>query len=417
MLIREGNETFKITVSNLVGAKFASDLTATTLDFVVTIVDNEMPILTINQNIRSVTEGDADKNIQIAFNMSGTLTEPVDISYALVGITATAGIDFSDNSNGSTTISANSTTSSISIQIKGDNANEGIETFKISVANPPENVVFAAGVSTLELIITINDDELPTLTVDNSTLTVSEAAVTSSIGVNLSGPATGNVVLTYLTSFNSSNTADENDITAQSSNTITIAAPATAGLIQIPITGDAVSEENETFTLTISRVTGAVFEFGQSITVTVTIIDDDREQLSVLSVNTLQNEVNEEAGFAEVDLRLNKDTNQLVRITYSTIQDTATEGLDFVKQTSTTTDIPNGMLGTIFIPVLNDNLYEGNEKFFVKITNVTGAAYNHSLLDTPITVTINDDDDASAPTITIGTYTCENSETILPISA
>ena len=200
--------------------------------------------------------------------------------------------DFVDNGNGVVSISANTTSIPISIQIKGDDINEGNETFKVRVKTPPENAVFADGVSMLEATIKIIDDESPTLSIDSSTLTISERAEMTHIGFTLSGPTNEDVVLTYSTSITGNDTAQQADFIAQSASITTISAStisntSTSGLIQIPIINDTDEEENETFTLTLSGISGAVFANDQSsIVVQVTIIDD--EGLPILSIDSIK---------------------------------------------------------------------------------------------------------------------------------
>ena len=141
-------------------------------------------------------------------------------------------------------------------------------------------------ISELVATITIIDDEVPTLSVDNSTLSVSESAGTTNIGLILSGPTSDDIIVTYSTSITDLNTAQPADFTAQSASTQTITSVASSRLIQITINNDTDTEENETFTLTLSQVTGAVFLGGTNIMVIVTIVDDER--LQTLSINSTQ---------------------------------------------------------------------------------------------------------------------------------
>ena len=77
--------------------------------------------------------------------------------------------------------------------------------------------------------------------------------------------------------------------------------PSTFGLIQIPIINDTDEEENETFTLTLTEISGAVFADDQSsIVLQVTIIDD--EGLPILSIDSTEITVNEQSGYTEIGL-------------------------------------------------------------------------------------------------------------------
>ena len=313
-----------------------------------------------------------------------------------------------DVGNGVISIPANTSSIPINFQIKGDDFNEGKESFKIRITDPPSNAVFTDGVTELEAIITIVDDELPTLSVDRSTLTVSESAGTTHVGLSLSGPSSETVVVNYSTSIANNDTALQTDFTAQSTTT-TISSDSTSGLIAIPITNDSDIEENETFTVTLSVVSGAVFSGSQSnIVIQVTIIDD--EGLPILTLGSQNSNINEETALAEILLNLSTAPTETVSITYSTTEKTATSNVDYTQQTNVTSIITSGTIGRIYIPIIDDNSYEGNEEFSVIITQISGAAYGSGIINTPIDLTITDND--LEPTLTIFAYTCGDSEPI-----
>ena len=97
-------------------------------------------------------------------------------------------------------------------------------------------------------------------------------------------------------------------------------------------------------------------------------------------------------------------------VTYTTIQNTAFDDIDYVMQVSETIEISSGLTGTIYIPITNDNIYEGNENFSVIITGISGAAYESDVINEPIIVTIVDNE--VEPTLTISNLTCEYGEPI-----
>ena len=170
------------------------------------------------------------------------------------------------------------------ILINQDSSKEGDETFMITLSNPT-NVKFAGGSSTIEIIATIVDDEVPVLSVENQTPSFRENIGMANIGLNLSGPTGRNVVVTYSTSIEGADTAQQADFIARSSQTLTIQSNQTSGVIPISIVNDLDSENDEKFTLTLLNITGAVFS-GEAtkIVVEITIIDD--EGLPTLMVDT-----------------------------------------------------------------------------------------------------------------------------------
>ena len=410
----EGNEIFNLRIYDLQNTTFADGTTDKTWEL--TIIDNEKPELTFANNAKTVTETDTDTNVELMLNLSGPIAEAVDITYEVIAETASEGIDYVDVGNGTVSIPANTKEIPVNFQIKGDGINEGQETFKIRITDPPSNAAFADGITELEATITITDDEVPILTVDRSTLTVSESAVTTHIGLNLSGPTSGDVVITYATSIADSDTAQQTDFTAiptSPARTATISSNSTTGTIAIPITNDLETEENETFTVTLSSVSGAVFSSGQSnIVVQVTIIDD--EGLPTLTLGSQNRNFSEEAAIAEIVFNLSTAPSETVSVIYSTSEttarNTATEDLDYTGQTNETLLITSGTIGRIYIPIEDDNSYEGSEEFSVIISEISGAAYGSGIINTPINVTIMDNE--TEPTLMISASTCENSEPI-----
>ena len=406
-VLNEGNETFNVRIHDLQNATFLDGTTDKTLN--IKIIDDEKPELTFANNTKTVAETDVDSNIDVMLNLSGPIDDAVDITYEIIAESATEGVDYIDVGNGSVTIPADLSSIPIRVQVKGDSINEGSETFKIRITEPPANAAFADGVTELEATITITDDEMPVLSVDRSTLTISESAGTTHIGLNLSGPTSGDVVVTYSTSIEESDSAQQVDFTAQSSSTVPISSDSTTGTISIPITSDNDTEENETFTVTLSSVSGAVFSGGQSnIVLPVTIIDD--EGLPTLTIGSQSRTFNEETALAEIVLNLSTAPTETVSVTYSTAENTATEDVDYAGQTNETLVITSGTVGRIYIPIFDDNIHEGNETFTITISQISGAAYASGIINTPINITIMDNE--TEPTLTISALSCEDSEPI-----
>ena len=88
------------------------------------------------------------------------------------------------------------------------------------------------------------------------------------------------------------------------------------------------------------------------------------------------------------------------------MQDSASDRLDYTSQTNATAEISSGSTEIIYIPIVDDQIYEGTEEFSVVITEVSGAAYSSGIINTPIRVTITDNE--TEPTLTISAFTCDN---------
>ena len=84
--------------------------------------------------------------------------------------------------------------------------------------------------------------------------------------------------------------------------------------------------------------------------------------------------VDEEAGPAMVTVNLAPAGTETVTVDYATRDFRAEEGEDYTATSGTLTFAPGETSKTITIPILNDDIYEGLEKFFVDLSNPSGTA-------------------------------------------
>ena len=411
--IYEGPEIFTVSLSNLYNADFSCrefDSSGNycydryhSITVTITIIDDETePEISFADLTPSVNESDSGLSLIVNLSHESALDGSVEYSTsdetAIGGIGGASDIDYESQSMQTLNLNAGQISTEFTVPISDDSLNEGNETFIVTLSNAI-NVKFANGASSIELLVTIIDDETPTLSVVDSTLSVRENAGTTAIELKLSGPASGDVVVTYSTSITSaSDAAQQADFTEHSSQMVTISSPATTGLIEIPITNDEFTDANEIFTLTLSGVTGAVFEGGTNIVKTVTIIDD--EGLPTLTFDTTPVEITEGSGSAMIGLSLSSalSGDESVTITYSTEAVTASnDGSDYTAQTNATHLITatDPATRTISIPIVDDQGYEGNETFNVKITDVTGAVFADDTKEISKTITIMDNEPVS----------------------
>ena len=393
----EGTESFTVTLTNPTNAYFPGSAISqysfsrlSRVEISVTIFDNDTePVISLESTTSQINEGDG--TLTIRANLSNASDFAASVSYSTKDLSASggSGLDYEAQANQILNFPEGTTYAEINIPINQDNLNEGDETFSVTLSNP-SNAIFADSQSTITQIVTILDDESPILSVDSSTLNVSESAGTANIGLMLSGPTDSLVEVTYSTSVESFDTASLSDFSAQSSATVVIVSPETAGVIAIPITNDSTDEDNETFTLTLSGIKGAVFSGGTNIVVKVTILDD--EELPTLSVSSTSIDVSEESGSAEISLSLSATSTEDVTVTYSTDGATASnDGSDYTVQTNSTLSISAGSTtGTINIPIIDDGVLEGNEVFVVTLTEISGASFGPKINNLYVLVTIMD---------------------------
>ena len=392
--MNEGNETFTLAISNILGAKAADGSNA--FSQLITIVDNENPTIKFAQPNIEIAE--TSGLVEVVVNLSGATANAVMFSYNTENDTAQSPDDYMgiaiENAQ-TTTIATGSTTTTLRIPIIDDSANEGNEEFKLKITNAT-NSVFANNLTEIEITLTIIDNEVPTLSLTNSTFEVQE---------NVAG---GNFVITTALSNETENKVTFNfalvsnsatlgiDFTEPSNLIRTIAMGQTTTMIEIAIINDDENEGNEEFSLEISNLVGAVFSDGLTAhTQTITIIDDESPTIMFAESN-LEIAENVEGGMVDIVVSLSGVTSKEVVISYETVDDSAESPADFTGITSasnTTTPVVSGQTSvTIQIPIINDELNEGNEEFKVKITNATNAVLVSNADSIEVTVKIIDDE-------------------------
>lgn len=98
--------------------------------------------------------------------------------------------------------------------------------------------------------------------------------------------------------------------------------------------------------------------------------------------------VGEDAGTVEVVISAINDSGREIQVDYATGTGTATPGVDFTAATGTAVIPPGGTQVSIFIPITDDNLVEGNETFTLTLSNPVGG----SIGDGEATITIVEND-------------------------
>lgn len=264
--VHENDETFTVTLSAGSGYKVAgSTLTATgTIED-----DDDSPTVSI-ANVALAEGNSGTSNMTFTVTASAASELPISFNYATSDGTASSSFDYTASS-GSKTIAAGSTTTTITVPIIGNTRYENNKTFTVTLS---AGSGYTASGSTLSATGTIqNDDTAPTVTISDISLVEGSGAGTTNaiFTVTLSAISGINVTFDYATS-NGTATAGS-DYTATSGST-SIVAGQTQTTISVPITRDTTFESSETFTMTLSNLTGYTAT-GSTLSATATITNDD----------------------------------------------------------------------------------------------------------------------------------------------
>jgi hypothetical protein len=179
---------------------------------------------------------------------------------------------------------------------------------------------------------------------------------------------------------------------AAASGSITFGPSETTKKITIAVKGDTIDEPSETFTVNLSNVVGATIADGQGVG---TIRDSNStgpaitiSDVTITEGNNPQAALTVEASFAAA---------VAITVDYSTADNTAVSGLDYVATFGSLTFEPGQVRRTILVPIVDDAAWEPTENFTVSLSNAVRA----SIADGQAIGTIQDND-PTGPTISIG---------------
>lgn len=333
-------------------------------DFSFTVV--AQPAVSIAVSPSSVSE-DGATNLIYTVTRSVASSSPLTVNLTTSG-TAIAGTDYS-GSVASVTIAANATTATVVIDPTADSLVEADKTVILSVAAGAGYTIGAPASATG----TILNDDLP-----SASITVSPASVVENDGPNLvytvalGAAATAPLTINYTIGGDAINGNDYAPI----GTSVVIAAGATSQTIMVNPNNNGTIEPDETVVITLAP--GAGYTVGAPASATGTILNDDFPSISVTDVTVAEGNSGTTNAVFTVQLSA-PATSAGVTFDIATFASTATAGEDFVPNSQTAVVIPGGASSATFTVLVNgDVLNEGDERFFVRIANVTGAFVNGS---------------------------------------
>ncbi len=293
------------------------------------------------------------------------------------------------------------TEQTFTVDVHGDVLNEADETFTVALSNPAGAEIEYGEARALIL----NDDELPTVSIE-SMRTVTEldsGTSTLQLALSLSAPAARPATVDWTTL---DDTAAAGEDYVANMGTAVFSPGETSQTIEIVLMGDVLDEPDEEFAVQLSDPVNAQLDDLFSV---VTILDND---LPVPAGPTLSigNATVNEGSLSSVTLTFTVSLSQAataaVSVDYATIDGTATAGgvaatggRDYLAASDTVTFAIGEISKQVSITVYSDTLNEANETFTVELINAVGAP----VLDPQGVGTITNDD--TAPTISVGNAT------------
>ncbi len=379
----EPDETFTAVLSGVTGGATLGTATTT-----VTIQSDDSPVAgTIRMAAAAASVNETAGTVSLTVERIGGTDNAVSVSYATATGSAGAG-DFTATGGTLNWPQGDATTRTITVPIVDDTAFEPDETFTVTLSN----VTGGATLGTATTTVTIVSEDPPqpgTLAMAAAAASVSENLGSVTVRVNRTVGSDGVVSVDYATA---SGTAGAADFTATSGTLTWADRDAAAKSFTVPITNDALFEPDETFTVTLSNVTGGA-TLGAATT-TVTIVSEDAPQRGTIAMTANTASVNEAAGTVTLAATRTGGTDGAVAVSYATTAGTASAA-DFTA-TSGTLNWADGESGTrsFTVAITNDSTVEATEAFAVTLSNPSNGA---SLGAASTTVSILDDDILVAP--------------------
>ena len=369
----EEDETFLVVLSSPSNAALADDPNAkgTITD------DDDPPSVSVGDAAAKVSEGDDPKvtsDMSFTVSLSEVSGKDVTVTYSLGG-TASAGSDYTAPDPLSVTIPAGKSSGSITVPVKGDVVDELNETVEVTLTKATNATLSSVQGATVGEG-TITDDDAVVVSVGDVTVTEGGKA---EFTVALSTPSDRAVTVKWLTTVD----ADEDavpatagvDYTAVSpAQTLTVAAGATKGVLEVQTTKDTLDEEDETFLVVLLSVSNAVLADG--ITVKATITDDDPAPTVSVGDAAAVTEGDDPETTSDMTftVTLSAVSGKPVTVTYS-LGGSATVGSDYTAPNSLSVTIPAGsQTGSIVVAVKGDTVDELNETVEVTLTGATNAS-------------------------------------------
>ena len=268
--------------------------------------------------------------------------------------------------------------------ITGDTTNEPTETFVVNLSGASN-----ATIADTQAVATILDNDAVTLAINNVSLTEGNSGTSNlTFTVTKTGATVQTVTVNYATA---DGTAVQPADYLARSGTLTFSAAATTQTFTVPVVGDTIDENDETFVVNLSGATVATISDSQGVG---TIGDNDASPEIDIS-NVSITEGNSGTANLTFTIELSAVSGRAVTVQYATANGSATAPADYTAMSGTLTFNPGTASLTVNVPIVGDTLDEANETFVLNLSNATNA----SIEDSQATGTINDND--PTPSLTI----------------
>jgi hypothetical protein len=356
----EGNETVEVLLGDGDGYRVGGR-TAT-----ISIVDNDLPGLTVAVLDPVISENGG--RARVTLQRLGDLGLPLEVDY-LVGGTASAGADYVALS-GRVVIPAATATVTLEVEALDDRLLEGDETVEIRIGDSPVYNVVGPGSG----VVTIRDDEYPTVTVEALDDEATEGADDpGSWVIRRSGSLAAPLEVHYRFGGSAQHQADFIAI----GDRITIPAGQSQVVLVVTPIDDGFREDTETIAIELLEAPG--YALGVPARAGITLLDNDDPEVAV-GFALLTSRGPESMTAPELVVRISGNPDEgpenAITVAWEVLGGTATRGVDYVLEAGTVVfeyadpdgDEPLGnRVATIPLQVLDDSLVEPDESLVIRL--------------------------------------------------
>ena len=316
------------------------------------------PSVTITTNQTTVNE-DGDP-VSITISRTGSTDESLEVSLDLGG-SAIAGDDYTLPD----TVEIPEGESSITIKLTpiDDSVYEGDENISVNVS---EGIGYKLGGENAIAFNLVDDETLTSVEIESVIPIVSEDGFAALFEITREG---GNQNEALIVSFDISGTAIQGIDYQNFSNTVTIPAGKDSVFLFINPIEDNEYEGNETVVVNLTNGTG--YEGGSNTNASVTILDNDPEPLSVVSLRATDNEASEDGNAAQFVVERTGDTSEDLTVHYS-LAGEANNGEDYQELTGSVLIPAGATMAAIGVVPLHDYETEQNETVILNLTGDLG---------------------------------------------
>ena len=410
----EGNESFSITLSNPIGAVFSN---GTTISKEITIIDDEIPTLLVANSTLNVAENIGADGFDLQLKLSGATSSIVSLSLAVTGGTATTNVDF-NRAPIDITFAPGETRQTVNFEIIEDEGFERDETIEFTLSGLSGAVFVGGGGTSYVSEITIVEDRKVAAFMSHTEYKIAENVSVGELIVEVNLDAATNVDVKFDVLLVSETATINQDFKLPSANnTFAIAAGSTAGTFAIKIIDDTSGEGDEKFSFLLRNFVGAGVLGGSFIRGAVTIFDNDKPTVSLLSV--LRTGLTTEGAFFGVSLSIPTPADHVISYDYSVTNGTAIKDIDFTAPANSrqSFSMKSRFSGLSGFRMIDNSIADGDKTFTINFSNLTGAEFADGTRNKSITITIVDDESLTVSLTTTNNFRVHEDQGELVVNA